>query len=135
MERPQSAGQVRSRQLSADGSDIRERTFVFAVKIVKLAERLNEAGGVGWVLSKQILRSGTSIGANLEEARAGESRADFIHKVSIALKEARETRYWLRLLVASNVVKPVDVRDLIKEAEALTSILAAILVSTSRSPD
>ena len=62
---------------------------------------LKSAPGVGRTLSGQLLRAGTSVGANLEEAQAGQSRADFISKNAIALKEARETHYWLRLLVAS----------------------------------
>jgi len=67
------------------------RTFTFAVQVVKLCQFLDERPGVGRVLMPQILRAGTSIVANVEEAQAGQSRADFISKMSIALKEARET--------------------------------------------
>ena len=88
---------------SAKPHDIQDRTFAFAVEIVRLCQRLDEKPGAGRTLSKQLLRSATSIGANMEEAQAGQSKADFISKTSIALKEARETLYWLRLLAAAQV--------------------------------
>jgi four helix bundle protein len=84
--------------------DIRERTFEFALRIIKLSQQLEEQAGVARTLGWQLLRSGTSIGANIEEAQAGQSKLDFISKNAIALKEARETVYWLRLLAASKVV-------------------------------
>ncbi|HEX8845810.1 MAG TPA: four helix bundle protein [Pyrinomonadaceae bacterium] len=71
--------------------EIQSRTFEFAVRIVNLCRRLDEQPGVGRTIGRQLLRSGTSIGANVEEAQAGQSKADFISKISIALKEARET--------------------------------------------
>jgi four helix bundle protein len=77
--------------------DIRERAFELAVRIIKACQFLDEQLGVGRTLGKQLIRSGTSIGANLEEAQAGQSRADLISKNAIALKEAHETHYWLRL--------------------------------------
>ena len=79
--------------------DIAERTFQFSIRIVKLCKFLREKKGTAYDLSKQLIRSGTSIGANIEESQSAESKADFIHKMNIALKEARETHYWLRLLV------------------------------------
>ena len=85
--------------------DIRERTFDFALRIIKLCQQLEEEGGVSRTLGWQLLRSGTSIGANVEEAQAGQSKLDFISKNAIALKEARETIYWLRLVVASNAIR------------------------------
>jgi len=78
--------------------DIRERTFAFALEIARLCQRLEKQSGVHRTLGRQLLRSGTSIGANMEEAQAGQSRADFVSKCAIALKEARETTYWLRLI-------------------------------------
>ncbi|WP_199304042.1 MULTISPECIES: four helix bundle protein [Cyanophyceae] len=77
---------------------VTERTLEFAVRIVKLCQVLSRAAGVNQPLIKQLIRPGTSIGANVEEAQPAQSRADFIHKMQIALKELRETRYWLRLL-------------------------------------
>ncbi|NJO94450.1 MAG: four helix bundle protein [Hydrococcus sp. RM1_1_31] len=84
--------------------DIRERTFNFAIRIGKLCQILDEKPGVGRTLGQQLLCSGTFIGANLEEAQAGQSKADFIHKNAIILKEARETLYWLRLVAATNII-------------------------------
>ena len=77
--------------------EIQQRAFSFACRIIKLYQFLAKQRGVGEVLGRQVLRSGTSIGANLEEAMAGQSKADFISKCNIALKEARETHFWLRL--------------------------------------
>jgi len=79
-------------------TDIQQRTFEFAKQIVLLVDRLPRTLAATEI-GRQILRSGTSVGANMQEADAAESRSDFIHKVSIALKEARETRYWLALVV------------------------------------
>ncbi|MGB1109160.1 MAG: four helix bundle protein, partial [Gammaproteobacteria bacterium] len=78
-------------------SAVHEKSFRFAVRIVKMAQHLRRGSGE-FVLSKQVLRSGTSIGANVEEASAAQSRKDFISKMAIASKESRETLYWLRLL-------------------------------------
>ena len=83
--------------------EISERAFEFAVRVVKLCQKLDEQPGVSRTLANQLLRSGTSIGANLEESKGGQSRADFLSKVSISLKEARETNYWLRLLIATDI--------------------------------
>lgn len=84
------------------------------------------------VLAKQLLRAGTSIGANVEEAQAGQSKADFISKMSIALKEARETNYWLRLIEASEMIKPEKIVEIKKESDELKKILAAIIVSSKK---
>src|SRR6266508_4633954 len=84
--------------------DIQERTFAFAVRVVGLYQYLARKPGVSRILGQQILRAGISIGANMEEAQAGQSRADFISKTAIALKESRETFYWLRLLGAASVL-------------------------------
>ncbi|MBN1976324.1 MAG: four helix bundle protein [Anaerolineae bacterium] len=80
--------------------DIQERTFEFTVRVVKLVDQLPRTTA-GIVIGRQIVRSATSIGANVEEADAAESKQDFIHKMSIAHKEARETRYWLRIIQTS----------------------------------
>src|SRR5437764_2856384 len=112
---------------SGSGRDIQERTFAFALRVVKLYQRLDEDPGAGRILGSQWLRAGTSIGANVEEAQAAQSRADFIHKNGIALKEARETVYWLRLLVASSLVSELQSADIRQEAEELTRILGAII--------
>jgi len=113
--------------------DVCDRTFRFAVAIVRFCRQLDERPGVSRTLSKQLLRSGTSIGANVEEAQAGQSRNDFISKYSIALKEARETSYWLRLLIASEVNVTSSAVELQKEVMELARILGAIIVATKRS--
>lgn len=111
---------------------ILERSFDFAVRIVKLCEYMDERPGVSRVLMPQILRAGTSIVANVEEAQAGQSRPDFISKMAIALKEARETHIRLRILATTAVVSEKKLNPLITEADELKRILAAIIISTKR---
>jgi four helix bundle protein len=112
--------------------DIQQRTFAFAVRIVRLCQHLDERPGVARTLGKQILRAGTSIGANIEEAQAGQSRADFTSKCAIALKEARETLYWLRLLEATVIVSAAQITDIQTEADELVRILTTIVASSRR---
>ena len=112
--------------------DICKRTFEFAVRIVNLCSYLLGKPGVSRTLANQLLKSGTSVGANIEEAQGGQSRADFISKNAIALKEARETHYWLRLLVASKVLPESRVSKLRDEAEQLMRIIGSIVVSARR---
>jgi len=107
--------------------DILERTFEFAVRVVNLCVALGERPGAPRRLSDQLLNAGTSIGANVEEAQAGQSRADFISKYSIALKEARETSYWLRLLRATILKDSQVLPPLLDEVEELKRILGAIV--------
>ena len=109
--------------------EIKRRSFDFALRIVKFCQHLDTLRGSAWTLSRQLLRAGTSVGANMEEAQAAHSRADFICKTEIALKEARETRYWLRLIIAAELVTPPKVSGLQQEADEITRILAAIVVS------
>jgi four helix bundle protein len=112
--------------------DILERSFKFAVRIVKLCEHLDERPGVSRVLMPQILRAGTSVVSNVEEAQAGQSRADFVSKMAIALKEARETHIRLRILTAAAVISDNDLNPLTTEADELKRILASIIISTKR---
>ena len=107
--------------------DIRLRTFEFSVKVVELYKFL-QYEKKEYVLGKQLLRSGTSIGANVEEATAAQSKKDFIPKMSIALKEARGTNYWLRLLKRTGFIKE---DNLINESSEIMNILGAI-IRTSR---
>lgn len=107
-------------------NDMCDRTFRFAIRIVRLSQFLGKTPGVGRTISNQILRSGTSIGANVEEGQASQSEADFLTKMSIACKEARETLYWIRLLKASYVVKADRLSDLEQEANELVAILSTI---------
>jgi len=109
---------------------IKIKTYQFAVRIVKLNKFLvNEQKE--YVLSKQILKSGTSIGANTEEADSGQSKKDFISKFSIALKEAKETHYWLRLLFDSEFITKQMYDSLILDCEEIIFIITKIL-QTSR---
>ncbi len=110
--------------------DICERTFEFSVRIVRLCQELDKKPGVGRTLSRQLLRSGTSIGANVEEAQGGQSRADFVSKYSIACKEARETHYWLRLLAATEIMPEDKLAPLIQESDELIAILITIIKNT-----
>jgi len=107
--------------------DIQERAFSFACRIVKFYQFLAKQKGAGEALARQILSSGTSIGANLEEATAGQSRADFISKCNIALKEARETHYWLRLFTETGIVPAEKLDALLSESNELVAILTAIV--------
>ena len=113
--------------------DIQERTFEFACRIVRLHQYLQKRSDTEREIGRQVLRSGTSIGANLEEADAGQSKADFISKCSIALKEARETHFWLRLLRDTNLVAHELVASLIDEARQLIAILTTIVKNARNS--
>jgi four helix bundle protein len=111
--------------------DIRERAFQYALRAIKLYQYLQkQKDGAGWILGKQYMRAACSLGANIEEAQSGESRADFIHKMGIAEKEARESLYWLRLTSSSGIVPVSKQSPLMKETEELTAILASIILST-----
>jgi len=114
-------------------NDIYERTFEFACRIVRL-HRAATRGATARPLMNQVLRSGTGIGANLEEAEAGQSKADFIAKTRIALKEARETVYWLRLISATEIVKAARIEPLTQEARELVAILTTIVRNASANP-
>jgi four helix bundle protein len=109
---------------------IKEKTYKFALDIVKIYQQMIKQNE--FILSKQLVRAGTSIGANTEEATAAQSRKDFISKMSISSKEARETNYWLRLLRDSQLCKGIDYTDLIKESEEIIAILTSIVKTTSK---
>jgi four helix bundle protein len=115
--------------------DLPERTFEFARRVVKLCQELYQTPGVNRLLAGQLLRSGTSIGANVEEGRAGQSRADFVSKYSIACKEARETHYWLRLLAASDIITESELQEMIDEANQLVAILISIIKTTKNNSE
>ena len=97
-----------------------------------MCKDLERKPGIARRLAFQLLKAGTSIGANVEEAQAGQSKADFVSKIAIALKEARETRYWLRLLAESESVEKVFLNPLIKETTELSKILGAIAARAKR---
>ena len=101
-----------------------EKTFAFALRIVKLFQHLSDKKKE-FVLSRQVLRSGTSIGANLEESLGAQSPSDFQAKISIAYKEARETAYWLRLLRASKYITEKQFDSIHADCEELIRILGS----------
>ena len=105
---------------------VERKSFLFAVRIVKLSKHLNTAKKE-YVLSKQLLRAGTSIGANIAEAEQAQSKADFISKMNIALKEAVETNYWLRLLQASDYLSDAEFSSIHSDCRELEKMLTAIL--------
>ncbi len=112
--------------------DIKERTFEFGVRIVRLVNTLPRTIA-GVKVGDQLVKSGTSIGANVEEADGAESKRDFIHKMSIARKEARETRYWLRIVRATGLGKDTqEVSYLLQESDELVRILSAIIRNTQK---
>lgn len=112
--------------------DIYDRAFAFACRIVRMHQKASR-NATSMPLLLQVLRAGTSIGANLEEAEAGQSKADFIAKSRIALKEARETLYWLRLIAATELIKATRLAPLIQESRELVAILTSIVRSASAS--
>ncbi len=115
---------------ASGGPDICDRTFRFAVEVVRFCDHLDDQPGVGRVLMSQIVRSGTSVGANVKEAQAAESRADFTSKMSIALKEARETNFRLRVLVAAEIKRIEPPFQLVQESDEIRRVLGAIISST-----
>ena len=114
--------------------DLCERAFRYAVDVSKLCIRLQERGPVVRRLSMKLLDSGTSIGANLEEGRAGQSKPDFIAKNFISLKEARETRFWLRVIAATDPPLERELQPFLQEANEFIAMLTATLKTARSSP-
>ncbi len=108
----------------------KKKSFEFAVRVVRMTRYL-QFEQREYVLSRQVLRSGTSIGANIEEAQAGESRRDFKSKMSVASKEARETLYWLKLLKETEYLGKKAADSLIQDCEELVSLLTSIVKTTA----
>lgn len=104
---------------------IQDRTKKFAIRIVKACSFLDEKPGVLRTLGNQLLRSGTSVGANCREAKSAQSQRDFINKLEIALKECHETQYWLEILIESGLVNPNKFNLLLQEAIEIGKILTA----------
>ncbi len=104
---------------------IQDKTYAFAIKIVIACRKLQD-DKKEFVLSKQLLRSGTSIGANVEEAIGGQSRKDFYAKLTIAYKEARETKYWLRLLADTHYLEIEECKTLLNDIEEILRIIGSI---------
>ena len=118
--------------MSTDRSqDIRDRTFAFGCRVARLSLGLAPQPGVRCIVD-QLLKSGTAVGANLEEAKAGSSKLDFVRFAEISLREARETDYWLRICLSLQLGPTAEVQDLRGEAEQIARILGAIVISAKR---
>ena len=104
---------------------IKDKAYLFAIDIIYLYKEMMKQNE--FVLSKQIVRSGTSIGANVEEAIAAQSRKYFISKMSIASKEAREINYWLRLIHDTHIVKDVELEPVLRKSEEIIRIITSIV--------
>jgi four helix bundle protein len=113
--------------------NLRERTFRFACRIVRLCRGLSAIPGIHRQLSSQLIRSGTSIGANLEEAKSARTRREFACKLGTVLRESRETLYWLRLVAANELANVEEVQSLISEADELVAIFT-VAVRKARQP-
>ena len=105
---------------------IEDKSFQFAVRIVKLCKHLRNTKKE-YTLSKQLLRSGTGIGANVAESQQAQSKADFISKLSISLKETAETKYWIRLLKAADYLSETEYQSIISDCVEIEKILVSIL--------
>jgi four helix bundle protein len=112
--------------------DLGERSFLFSVQIIKLCRRLDQTPGVPRRVSGQLFDSGTSVGSNVREGQAAVSRKDFLCKFGIALKEANETDYWLRLLVAAELASTAEVGDMVREVNELARIIGRSIVTARR---
>jgi four helix bundle protein len=110
--------------------DIQDRTFLFARRIVDFCKPAMPPGAVARELARQLLHAGTSVGANLEEADAGQTKPDFRAKLSISRKEAREARYWLRLMAHADPRLQSDSAPLIDEARQIIQILTTIKMNS-----
>ena len=119
---------------SARRNVVQEKSFAFAVAIVKAGRRL-QLDSKEWVLSKQLIRAGTSIGANIEEAMAAQSKKDFLAKMSIALKEARETHYWLRVLRDSELATEMEAEPHLPACQELIPLLSSITLTSRENLD
>jgi four helix bundle protein len=109
-------------------SIVGSKAYYFALKVIPLFRLMQDQKE--YVISNQLLRSATSIGANIEEAQAGISRKDFAAKMAIASKEARESRYWIRLLSDSGIVKDFDFTELLTDIDEIVKILTKIVKTT-----
>ena len=108
-----------------DENAIKDKSMAFAVRIVRLCKYLSEQHE--FVMSKQVLRSGTSIGANIREAQYGQSKRDFVAKMSIALKEAAETEYWLELLHKTEYLQAEAYQSILADCQELCKLLIVIV--------
>ena len=114
-----------------EGNPIYDKALAFAIRIVRLYKYLTEEKQER-VMSKQLLRSGTSIGANISESLAGESTMDFVHKLAIAQKETKETQYWLTLLCKTNYIAESQFQSMADDCHELYKMITSIILSTKQ---
>ena len=112
------------------GNTVVEKSFKFAIRIIKFYRIFNKKDYSISPLLKQLLRSGTSIGANVSEAQSAFTKKDFINKLGIALKESRETEYWLRLLKESEIINEKEFKSIYEDCEELSKLLTTIIKSS-----
>jgi len=112
--------------MSEQAKDLRPRTKAFSLRVIRMYSRLPKSDAVAQVLGRQVLRSGTSVGANYPEASRGRSKAEFTSKIGDCLKEIEETEYWLELLVDSGSVSAAKMTDLLDETRQLIAIFTTI---------
>ena len=110
---------------------VKDKSFVFALRIIKLNKHLIEYKKE-YILSKQILRSGTAIGALIRESEYAESKADFIHKLSISLKEANETEYWIELLFKAQYIKTTEYHSILNDLKEILKLLISIIKTSKQ---
>lgn len=111
-------------------SVLKKKSFLFAIDIINCYKKLSEDRE--YVLSKQLLRSGTSIGANIREAQNAQSTKDFIHKLSISQKECDETMYWIELLQETNYLTPNEAKELLLKATELLKMLRSAIITSKK---
>lgn len=112
--------------------DIVERCLDFGVLVIKVANKLSKTPA-GYEIARQLVRAGTSVGANMEEAQEAVSKNDFIHKVNISLKETRESIFWLQIILKAKILPKKGVNPAINEAQEIRKILASIIWKTKKS--
>jgi len=110
---------------------LKDKSFLFALRIVKLYKFITEEKKE-YIISKQLLRSGTAIGALVREAEHSESKADFIHKLSISLKEANETEYWIDLLYYSEFIEEISYKSIIADCQELLKLLISVIKTSKQ---
>lgn len=113
---------------------VNEKSFLFAIRIANLYKHLTETKKE-YILSKQLMKSGTSIGANVAESQDAQSTADFISKLNIALKESRETEYWLKLLFATEYLTQTEFESIIGDCQEVGKLLTAIIKTSKENRD
>lgn len=113
------------------GNDLEERMLDFAVRVIRMSEALPRTAAAKHICL-QIVRSGTSAGANYEEARGAESQKDFVHKLGVSLKELRETRYWLKVISKADLIPPARMAGVLQESDELCRIIGKSIVTSKK---